>query len=263
MHKLIEQVKNLTNNIDFKKISIYERNSLYKINKELKNIYYNYNVVSPEINDIRNDNIIISLKIIQYELENFGKITNDVILIKNKIELEFYKIIYLCKDYLFFPKILKIQNNNVYIPVYKQFQKNLYSCRNIINILEGLRNIAKMGYSHRRLSHRNIVFDENNIPIILNYKNLTYLGEKSEKLSQDTDFFSRNTLKNNHARILDDIESLGYILIFLHTNRILNIKEKYYLVEHFDNIKNNKINQFFNLINKKIINHFEYMKIFI
>lgn len=266
MHKVLINVKKLITDLNNKKLNIYEHRSLYKINQELKKIYTNYNLSHSITNEEKNKNIIESLEIIQYELYNFGKLKTDVILLKNTIELEFYKRIYYCKDYLFFPKILKIQNNNVFIPMYKKFQKsqkNLYSCRNIINILEGIRNIARMGYSHRRLSYENILFDNDNTPIILNYKNLTYLGEFSDELSQDKDFFSRNAEKNNHAKILDDIESLGYILIFLYTNRVLNIKEKIYLVENFNKIKNIKINQFFSLINKKTINHFEYMKIFI
>lgn len=212
--------------------------------------------------------ILDSLAIIQRELikirdfnMNISPENNNVYRrkIKSSLEYNIYKYLekYHCAH---MPQILSLDENYVEIPIY-HFKKSLTKS-DIIEILKTLRNFTKIGISHRAINPSHIMFDKNEV-VLIDYGKACYLNSKPKFYSRKPIYASRNALKQEKCRELDDLESLGYVLLDLNLHEQLDTYDaKEIFVNQYQKIGDDRLRKYFSHIKHKNINYEDYINIF-
>lgn len=212
--------------------------------------------------------ILDSLEIIQKELKkirdfNMSSTENNNVYrrqIKSSLEYNIYKYLekYPSKH---MPEILSLDKNYVEIPIY-HFKKSLTKS-DIIDVLETLRNLTKIGISHRAINPSHIMFDKNEKVVLIDYGKSCYLNSKPKFYSIKPIYMSRNALIQAKCHELDDLESLGYVLLDLNLHEKLDTYDsKEIFINEYQKIGNDRLRKYFNLIKNKNINYDDYINIF-
>lgn len=235
---------------------------------------HNFNEVKNFVDELKKTKktppkeIIESLKIIQNELVKIRdfKINNveDIDTyrrqIKSTLEYNIYK--YLQKyPLVHMPEVLSLNESYVEMPKY-HFKDSLTQ-NDIIEILKTLKNFTKMGISHRAINPSHIMFDKNEQVVIIDYGKACYLNFNSAFYSRRPIYASRNALMQEKCHELDDLESLGYVLLDLKLQKKLDtFSAKENFVNDYRKINNNDLRKYFELIKQGNINYEEYINIF-
>lgn len=229
--------------------------------KELKNT----------TDDLKNkkmeQNMVLSLKNIKKELMNIKLYTideNSVIetwikKITSKNEKKILKFLFK-NPHKNLPEVVNIINNNVemvkYLPIDSLTEID------IKNILKSLKYLHELGYIHGSIQPSHLMKDRNKNIILIDFAKSTKIGEQQIIKPHTTDFMSRNLIEDNKTEILDDIESLGYCIIFYLSKFTLKNSDKNYFINRSRYIKNPIIKKYFLLISTKKVDINEYINLF-
>lgn len=189
--------------------------------------------------------------------------------VKSSLEFYFMNKLYNEKDtYIFtgFPEILQPVSDDLIVtmPLYKKLVKSQWCERDIIvGILNTLKKLAELGFSHRAINISHILFDKDKkIPVIVDYGKMSIIGKKSQFYTRHPLYSSRNALLQNPARILDDLESYGYVLVSKCLNITLSTyQKKEDFVRNYRNISNPFFRKYFQLISQQNEDHDSYLEI--
>jgi serine/threonine protein kinase len=84
------------------------------------------------------------------------------------------------------------------------------------NIMNILKNIHNKDYIYRDLSFKNIMMDENSNVYLVDFGLSIKINHQQHAFSGTYKFSSSNALKGGYVSFRDDIQSLFYILLYLH-----------------------------------------------
>lgn len=200
------------------------------------------------------DPTIKSLKIIKRELEKIRLYQDNkwIRQIKSDEEYIFYQKIQTGKiSHPLFPKILDLKSGEVILEKYDteiQLTDDV-----IVKILDFIGYLKSLGYVHRSLNPSHILKG----PKIIDYGKLTKIGNISEIYSVQPRFMSRNTLMQKPAQTLDDLESLGYMI--LNDESLSSFESK---TSFKYPVNNSKMYKYFKLVHSNIEDVEKYIKIF-
>lgn len=162
------------------------------------------------------------------------------------------------------PNVIKLDTSTVLIPFYPyNLTKEMLTDVNIVKLLNILKSFKRLNISHRAIHVHHILFGENKEPVIIDYGKAGNLGEKTNVFKQNPCFSSRNALLQNKCKIIDDLESLGYVILYVILGiELCTFESKNDFIKSTVSIENDKISKYFELINDNNENHNDYIKIF-